>query len=370
AAATAKDAPFAGAVVDLAPEIYEYADTAAAIENLDLVVTVDTSVAHLAGALGKPVWVLLPHSADWRWMEDRDDSPWYPTMRLFRQRVPDQWQEVVERLRSALIAMVAGTVDGPTCDATTPTGDRDADVAVTRAAGDDPSQGAGLSRACRTRYGMMQYLPSPQSLARSIEHYGEHLQAQIDVLRRLVASGSVVAEIDAGIGVDALALAPLVGPQGQVFAIERSKVLRRILRQNLAANDVKGVSVMTQSHADATLDELHLEQLDLLKVSEPARVAAVLDGAERTLWRHRPVLFLAQPSRDLLDAQARQLRDIAYRCWCVASPLFNPANFNRRDDDVFPGQVALAILALPEEIELDAGIGKMAGISPMSGARA
>jgi precorrin-6B methylase 2 len=217
---------------------------------------------------------------------------------------------------------------------------------------------------------MMQYLPSSQSLARSIEYYGEYLQAQIDVLRRLVAPGSVVAEIDAGIGLNALALAPLVGPQGQLFAIERSKVLRRILRQNLAANDVKGVSVMTQSHADATLDELQLEQLDLLKVSDPAGVPAVLDGAERTLWRHRPVLFLALPSREALEAQARQLRDFGYRCWCVASPLFSPANFNRRNDDLFPGQVALALLALPEETELDAGIREMAGISAISGAKA
>ena len=185
-----------------------------------------------------------------------------------------------------------------------------------------------------------------------------------------MAPGSVVAEIDAGIGLDAIALAPLVGPQGQVFAIERSKVLRRILRQNLAANDVKGVSVMTQSHADATLDELQLERLDLLKVSEPAGVAAVLDGAESTLWHRRPVLFLAQPPRDSLEAQALRLRDFGYRCWCVASPLFNPANFNRRDDDLFPGQVALALLALPEETELDAGVREMAGISAISGAKA
>jgi hypothetical protein len=64
-------------VVDLGAQLLEYADTtAAAIQNLDLIVTVDTSVAHLGGALGKPVWVLLPFSADWRWLENRDDSPW------------------------------------------------------------------------------------------------------------------------------------------------------------------------------------------------------------------------------------------------------------------------------------------------------
>ncbi|WP_241018502.1 tetratricopeptide repeat protein [Paraburkholderia sp. Tr-20389] len=79
--------------------------TAAVIESLDLVITVDTSVAHLAGALGKPVWVLLPQQADWRWMMSGDISPWYPTARLFRQQVLGDWTPVVESVRSALEAL-------------------------------------------------------------------------------------------------------------------------------------------------------------------------------------------------------------------------------------------------------------------------
>jgi ADP-heptose:LPS heptosyltransferase len=66
--------------------------------NLDLVITVDTVTAHLAGALGRPVWTLLPHEADWRWMIDRDDSPWYPTMRLFRQSARGKWRPVIDRI--------------------------------------------------------------------------------------------------------------------------------------------------------------------------------------------------------------------------------------------------------------------------------
>ncbi|ALL62940.1 TPR repeat protein [Paraburkholderia caribensis MBA4] len=79
--------------------------TAAVIESLDLVITVDTSVAHLAGALGKPVWVMLPQQADWRWMMSGETNPWYPTARLFRQRVLGDWSPVVEALRSALEAL-------------------------------------------------------------------------------------------------------------------------------------------------------------------------------------------------------------------------------------------------------------------------
>ena len=89
-------------MTDLAPILDDFADTAAAIARFDLVVSVDTSVAHLAGALGKPVWVLLPFAPDWRWMVGRTDSPWYPTMRLFRQEGRGDWPGVIARVRKAL----------------------------------------------------------------------------------------------------------------------------------------------------------------------------------------------------------------------------------------------------------------------------
>lgn len=89
-------------VMDLDQEIEDYLDTAACISQLDLVITVDTSVAHLAGALAKPVWVLLASPADWRWLLHREDSPWYPTMRLFRQQEQREWGPVIERITNAL----------------------------------------------------------------------------------------------------------------------------------------------------------------------------------------------------------------------------------------------------------------------------
>jgi len=80
----------------------DFADAAAAISTLDLVITVDTAIAHLAGALGKPVWILLPFFADWRWLIDREDSPWYPTARLFRQKKRRDWSEVIARVAASL----------------------------------------------------------------------------------------------------------------------------------------------------------------------------------------------------------------------------------------------------------------------------
>jgi tetratricopeptide (TPR) repeat protein len=90
--------------VDLSPKLTDFAETAAAIANLDLVITTDTAVAHLAGALGKPVWVLLMFAADWRWLRGREDSPWYPTAHLFRQESPGDWGGVIERVRVRLAA--------------------------------------------------------------------------------------------------------------------------------------------------------------------------------------------------------------------------------------------------------------------------
>lgn len=90
-------------------ELKDFADTAAALTHLDLVISVDTSVVHLAGAMGCPVWVLLPRSPDWRWMLDWEENPWYPGVaRLFRQRRPMEWEGAIEQLKDALVTWQDG----------------------------------------------------------------------------------------------------------------------------------------------------------------------------------------------------------------------------------------------------------------------
>ena len=97
-------------VIQLGQEFDDFADTAAVIAMLDLVIAVDTSVAHLAGAMGKAVALLLPFSPDFRWMLDRTDFPWYPTMRLFRQSAIGDWDDPLERLRHELAAVASRPV--------------------------------------------------------------------------------------------------------------------------------------------------------------------------------------------------------------------------------------------------------------------
>jgi tetratricopeptide (TPR) repeat protein len=98
----------AAGLFDATPFLGDFADTAALMAELDLMICVDTAAAHLAGAMGKPVWLLLPFDPDWRWLLGREDSPWYPTMRLFRQQEPRNWPQVIERVAADLRLFLVG----------------------------------------------------------------------------------------------------------------------------------------------------------------------------------------------------------------------------------------------------------------------
>src|SRR4029077_17818929 len=100
-------------VTNLAGELTDFGETAAAVANLDLIISADTALVHLAGALNKPVWTLLPFAPDWRWLLARGDSPWYPSMRLFRQTRHGDWDGVVAAVRQALAERVAGAPKVP-----------------------------------------------------------------------------------------------------------------------------------------------------------------------------------------------------------------------------------------------------------------
>jgi tetratricopeptide (TPR) repeat protein len=108
AAMPAKESPPGPNWVNLSDELYDFSETGAAIQNLDLIISVDTAVAHLAGALGRPVWTLLPFAPDWRWLLDREDTPWYPTMKLFRQTTFRQWAGAIKKVAAQLIKVISG----------------------------------------------------------------------------------------------------------------------------------------------------------------------------------------------------------------------------------------------------------------------
>jgi hypothetical protein len=113
AAAETRSSAGAFDLIDVMDEARDFADTAAIIANLDLVISVDTSVVHLVGAMGKPVFLLDRYDHCWRWLSGRDDSPWYPSLRIFRQTRPGDWAPVIARVAAALTRMVADHAEVP-----------------------------------------------------------------------------------------------------------------------------------------------------------------------------------------------------------------------------------------------------------------
>ena len=368
AATEARNKDFGPNFMQLGDELRDLSDTAAVIELLDLVVCVDTSIAHLAGALGKEVWLLLPTPADWRWMEERDDSPWYPTMRLFRQTERDNWDDVIARVKGAIKDRVQAIRPVAT----------DHKLRLRREAALRPlstlaelraGQRTGLSAVAETRTGIVQYLPDETIIGDSIAWYGEYLQEQLDSLLSILRPGAVALEVGAGVGMHAIPLALKLGAAGHLFLYESQPVLQRILRHNLAANGVTNVTVMrgalgrpcetadsvSRFSAD-TLDQLRLERLDWLKINDHVTALAVLDGAVGTLWRLRPLMLLTAADGTTLGELAQRVREFGYRCWRMETALFNPQNFNRRETDIFDSRIVLALLAIPEEVEVDVAL--------------
>jgi hypothetical protein len=358
----------AGAVLpltDIGVKLRDFADTAAVISQLDLVIGVDTSVVHLAGALGKSVWVLVPTPADWRWMRDREDSPWYPTMRLFRQMHAGNWDDVLQRLRASLVERVAQH--------------RGVEIRVRPSCAEQrfphstpaPSDAPlllplGHCAVAETRFGILQYWPEQTPIGTSIERYGEFLQCQLDSLARLIHPGSTVVEAAAGVGVHSLFLSSAIGPSGHLLLYEHDPLRKRVLQQNMIANRVGNATLMRRNlgareaewparstASTEAIDDLRLEALHWITVNDPALSAAILDGATDTLWRLRPALVLAAVDEPEVHKLAATARDFGYQCFHMETPLFNPDNFNRRPNDVFGGRHALSLLAFPEEAEID-----------------
>ncbi len=350
AASEANLLPLSLQLTSLGEKFRHFGDTAAVISHLDLVITVDTAVAHLAGALGKPVWVLAKKLSDFRWLTGRDSTPWYPTARLFRQRWRGDWDEVIGRVKEALQEWVAAGGKAPELP-------KWEEAVLKPRVGLAPRRIRGLSAVTEARVGIVQYFPDDEPMGPSLEWYGEWLQEQLTLVLRWVRRDGVGMEVGAGVGAHAIALGEALGPEGHLFLYEGRPVVKRVLSQNLGANRIGNVTVMRQrlagpgaSEGTETLDELQLERLDWLKVNAGEAVQAILVGGEATLWRLRPLLLLGAANEAELNALAEQVKGYGYRCWRVETPLYDPANFNRRDDDIFGGRTALALVAIPEEI--------------------
>lgn len=279
---------FRARINDLAPHIKDFVDTAAAMRELDLVITIDTSVAHLAGALGVPVWVMLIRNADWRWLVDRTDSPWYPSARLFRQRTAGDWQPVVDDVAAALDALAAK---------------HSKNLKAEEAARNDVPMAelASLQRYANgaPRFTLSVPLPTladPQIFAAyALELTGDGVDAEArNFLDQELRSTDAVFDYSAGLGLTTLGAATAPNAPALVVAIADSEPEARVISD--AAREAN-VDAFVFTHArsesiDLGIDALlHRHALEaarvIVRVQRPGDVPVLLPTAAESLTQGR-----------------------------------------------------------------------------------
>lgn len=233
----------------------------------------------------------------------------------------------------------------------------------------------------KTRYGLVKAIEEQDLVARSLEHYGEWTEREIDLLGSCMQEGHHVLEVGSEYGAHTLWLARAVGPKGQVHVAEPSRLAFQLLCANVAINglenvythacllgasegsrvvgDVRSDSVQAGRDGDPvrvrTADSLSLERLDLLKSNVPGGLLDLLAGAAETVRRCRPLIYARLSGVAGAEAEIRAIKELGYRCWSHTPHMHNPRNFNDASGNIFPGCVWQNVVAAPTEgrFELD-----------------
>ncbi len=356
-------AEFHAPVVDLGPRIDEdgnaFTDTAAILANLDLLITSDSAIAHLAGAMGVPTWVALAQTPEWRWGLSGETTPWYPTMRLFRQTVPGDWAGVFQRITDELAQKVCGGY------------------------GKQVGKGRLLANGCndvmQTRHGVMLCNRHDKYIGRSIERYGEFSRGEAELFEKVVQPGWTVVEAGANIGAHTLMLAKRVGPRGSVYAFEPQRVVFQMLCANMALNDIGNVYCRQEGLGETpgtvrvppldygsennfgglslggetgelvpvvTLDGLDLRECQFIKVDVEGMELSVLKGAKRTIERLRPILYVENDRSEQSAWLIEFLFSLGYRLFWHLPPMFDADNFYQNPVNEFGGIASINMLGI------------------------
>jgi FkbM family methyltransferase len=384
---------------DLQDQLSDFADTAAAIAQLDQVITVDTAVAHLAGALGKPTWTLLPYIADWRWLINREDSPWYPTMRLLRQNQPNDWDELFTRIHTQLHTTLPPLPPPPSALPTPPS------VLPPSAL---PLPGFNRIKPCR--HGIFLYNVSDLTIGRSLDLYGEWSEGEVNLFQSLLQLGNTVVEIGSRIGAHTVSLAKFVGLQGRILAIEPQHLVFQTLCANLALNGITNTHCYPVAFGNApgfltlsdvaprpsipgsaappipslianrsplgetsfgeqiqvtTLDSFNLPQCRLIKLEVGGKLLAVLQGATQTIQQHHPAIYLVSDTPNDLFNGAAYLTSLGYDLYWHRPPLYQAQNFFQVSRNVFGTRVRHNMLGFHRSLNVTVtGMEKVTGLAP------
>lgn len=351
-----------------------FMDTVAVLRNLDLLITTDTAIAHVAGALGVQTWVALSHVPDWRWLLERRDSPWYPTLRLFRQPSVGDWPGVVQQMVDQLLQL-------------SPRIQR-------RQAEDYRLATAGPNRLVRTRHGLMVYNRHDTYIGRSLELYGEFSEGESELFRQVVRPGQIVVDAGANIGVHTLLLSRQVGDPGLVYAFEPQRAIHEILCGNVALSGRKNVRCRCEALGDAageicvpamnydseanfgglalggrqpgekvpvvTIDSLQLPRCDLLKVDVEGMELPVLRGAADTIRKFHPILYVENDRLESSPALIAHLLALDYKLYWHLPPLYHPGNYFGNPVNVFGSIVSSNMLCVHSSVK-----SSISGLAPI-----
>ena len=341
-----------------------FVETAAVLKNLDLLITTDTSVAHVAGALGVPVWVAVHNVADWRWLNRGETTVWYPSMRLFRQSSPGDWAGVFQRMAAAIESEFPEV-----------TKKQYADYRLT---------GSGFNQVTRGKDGLVLYNRNDALVGRSIERYGEFSPGERELLEQVVKPGAVVVEAGTNSGAHTLLLAQLAGDKGMVLAFEPRRLAFQALCANVALNSIHNVHCRDVALGEAAgtarlpvdanllkqageagvgsaeeevpvipLDSLQLTRCDLLKVDMQGRELSVLQGARQTIARHQPLLHVACNQQAKQAALLEHLLTLGYTLYWHTPPLYGPGNWFENPENEFGNAVTAHVLGIHSTVKAE-----------------
>jgi FkbM family methyltransferase len=344
-----------------------FLDTAAVMKNLDLIITADTSIGHLAGALGVPVWLALVYVPDWRWGLTGDRTPWYPTMRLFRQEKLRDWPGVFERIAAAL------PLEFPALRQKTP----------------DEYQLAtsGFNRLARTRHGPLIYNRHDVYIGKSLAELGEFSEDETELFRQCVRPGATVVEAGANIGAHTISIARLAGDTGVVHAIEPQRIVFQTLCANVALNSLTnvrchqaavgetmgsivvplleydrpnnfgGLGLGTYSEGERvpviTIDSLKLARCDFLKIDVEGMELAAIRGAEQTLRLLRPNLYIENDREKSSAALIEALFALGYKLFWHLPPYYQSNNYYGNPTNPFGNLVSINMLGIHASRPMD-----------------
>jgi FkbM family methyltransferase len=389
--------PLPSHVLDLGEEVADLADTAAIMSGLDLMISSCTAPLHLAGALGVQTWAMLPFAPYFPWLLERTDTPWYPSMRLYRQEQPGQdWSGVVHRIAVDLTALVRSRSDR-SCRSSAviqeavcvenynAISERHHATGNTISRQQMPDHETdGFNELARCRGGLMLYNRNDIYIGAGLRKYGEFSGEETALFRIIVQPGTTVLDIGANIGAHTVDLSRLVGATGVVHAFEPQRLMFQLLCANVALNSCTnvfthhaavgaasdvllvpsldpdarhnygGVSVLDVLQGEpvpvVTIDSLSLDVCQFIKIDVEGMETEALQGAAVTVGRFRPVLYVEN------DRQARSaelislIQQYGYRLYWHFPPLYSAENFRSDNENIFGNTVSVNMICIPAEI--------------------